>query len=75
MALGSLTLPAWWWAMPADATYLSFQIDTFEESIGAAAIGVALLPVAVLAQRPLALARPTSRAGCSAPRWPRAWSG
>jgi signal transduction histidine kinase len=57
MALGSLTLPAWWWAMPDDALYLWFQIDTFQESIGAAAIGVACLPVAVFAQRPLALAQ------------------
>ena len=57
MALGSVTLPAWWWAMPSDATYMSFHITTFEESIGAAAIGVALLPVAVLAQRSLALAQ------------------
>jgi signal transduction histidine kinase len=57
MALGSLTLPAWWWTMPDDAQYLSFTIDTFQESVGAAAIGVALLPVAVFAQRPLALAQ------------------
>jgi signal transduction histidine kinase len=57
VALGSLTLPAWWWAMPDDALYLWFEIDTFQESIGASAIGVALLPVAVFAQRPLALAQ------------------
>ena len=57
VALGSLTLPAWWWAMPADAEYFFLTIDTWEESVGAAAIGVALLPVAVLAQRPLALAQ------------------
>jgi signal transduction histidine kinase len=60
VALGSLTLPAWWWAIPGGAggtQYLWFTIDTFQESVGAAAIGVALLPVAVLAQRPLALAQ------------------
>jgi len=57
VAIGSLTLPAWWWAMPADAQYLWFTIDTWEEAIGAAAIGVAVLPVAVLVQRPLALAQ------------------
>ena len=57
VALGSLTLPAWWWAMPDDAQYLWFGLDTFQESIGAAAIGVALLPLAVFAQRPLALAQ------------------
>ena len=42
---------------PPDATYLWFTIDTFEESVGAAAIGVALLPVALLVQRPLALSQ------------------
>jgi signal transduction histidine kinase len=56
-ALASLSLPAWWWAMPADAEWMTFTIDSFEETIGVAAIGVALLPVAVLAQRPLALAQ------------------
>ena len=57
MALGSLTLPAWWWAMPGDAQYLWFTVDTFEEAVGAAAIGVVFLPLAVFAQRPLALAQ------------------
>jgi signal transduction histidine kinase len=56
-ALGSLTLPAWWWAMPPDATYMAMTIDTSQETIGAAAIGVALLPVALLAQRGLALSQ------------------
>jgi signal transduction histidine kinase len=56
-ALTGLTLPAWWWAMPADAEYLSMTIDTWTESVGAAAIGVALLPVALLVQRPLALSQ------------------
>jgi signal transduction histidine kinase len=57
VALGSLTLPLWWWSLPVDAQYFWLTIDTWEESLGAAAIGVALLPVAVLAQRPLALAQ------------------
>jgi len=56
-ALCCLTLPAWWWTMPSDAQFLSLTIDSWEESVGVAAIGVALLPVAVLVQRPLALAQ------------------
>jgi signal transduction histidine kinase len=55
--LASITLPAWWWGMPDDAQYLWFTIDTWEESVGAAALGVALLPVALLVQRPLALSQ------------------
>ena len=55
--LGSLTLPAWWWAMPDDAQYLWFTIDGWEEAVGAAAIGVALLPVVLLVQRPLAVSQ------------------
>src|SRR5918992_5377399 len=55
--LGSISLPAWWWAMPDSAEYLWFAIDTWEESVGAAALGVALLPVALLVQRPLALSQ------------------
>jgi signal transduction histidine kinase len=55
--LASLTLPGWWWAMPDDAQYLWFTIDTWEESVGAAALGVALLPVALIVQRPLALSQ------------------
>ena len=58
MALGSITLPAWWWAMPADAQYLSFQIDTWRgvdrrrrDRRRAAARRAASL------QRPLALAQ------------------
>jgi signal transduction histidine kinase len=54
-ALAGLTMPAWWWAIPNGTEYLTFTIDTWEESIGAAAIGVALLPVALLVQRPFAL--------------------
>ena len=57
VALGGLTLPAWWWAMPTDAEYMWFTIDTWEEAVGAAAIGVALLPVALFAQRALAVSQ------------------
>ena len=55
--LGSISLPAWWWAMPDSAQYLWFTIDTWEEAVGAAALGVALLPVALLLQRPLAVSQ------------------
>ena len=55
--LGSLSLPVWWWAMPEDALYLWFTIDTWEEAVGAAAIGVAMLPVVLIVQRPLALSQ------------------
>src|SRR5918999_1145146 len=54
--LVGLTMPAWWWST-TEAEYLSFTINSWEEALGAAAIGVALLPVAVLIQRPLALAQ------------------
>jgi len=56
-ALGSLTLPAWWWALPDDAQYLWFTIDSWETSIGIAAFGVVLITLALLVQRPLALSQ------------------
>ena len=56
-ALSALTLPAWWWATPADSQFMGFTIDSWEMAIGVAAIGVALLPVALIAQRPLALSQ------------------
>ena len=56
-ALSCLTLPAWWWAMPADSQFMGFTVDSWEMALGVAAIGVALLPVALLAQRPLALSQ------------------
>jgi len=56
-ALGSLTVPLWWWALPDDAQYLWFTLDNWEEMLGAAAIGVALLPLALFSQRPLALSQ------------------
>jgi signal transduction histidine kinase len=61
--IGSITLPLWWWAMPDDAQYLEMTLDTFQATLGAAALGVAVLPVALFAQRGLAL----SQAGIA--RW------
>jgi len=52
--IGSITLPAWWWAMPGDAQWLTLELDTWEQTLGAAAVGVAVLPVALFAQRALA---------------------
>jgi signal transduction histidine kinase len=56
-AIGSLTLPAWWWALPDDATYLWFSLDATAELIVAPVIGLVLLPVAVLLQRGLAVSQ------------------
>ncbi len=56
-ALGSLTLPAWWWALPSDAEYMWFTIDSWEKSVGIAAFGVVLLVLALLLQRPLAISQ------------------
>jgi signal transduction histidine kinase len=57
VAVGSITLPVWWWAMPNDAQYLGMTLDTWQETLGAAAIGVALLPLALFLQRGLALSQ------------------
>jgi signal transduction histidine kinase len=57
VAIGSVTLPAWWWAMPGDAQYMWFTINGWEESLGAGAFGVVLLAVALLVQRPLAISQ------------------
>jgi signal transduction histidine kinase len=56
-AIGSLTMPAWWWALPDDAEYLWFTIGSLEESFVALAIGAVGVPLALLAQRPLALSQ------------------
>jgi signal transduction histidine kinase len=56
-ALGSLTAPAWWWALPDDATYLWFTLDSTTEALIAPVIGLVLLPVAVLLQRGLAVSQ------------------
>jgi signal transduction histidine kinase len=57
LVVGGITLPAWWWVLPGGTEWLTFTIDTWEEAVGAAAIGVALLPVALFLQRPLALSQ------------------
>jgi signal transduction histidine kinase len=57
VVLGSLTLPAWWWAMPDDATYLWFNVDSTAEAVIAVAIGLAGLPIALLVQRSLAVSQ------------------
>jgi signal transduction histidine kinase len=54
VVLGSLTLPAWWWAMPDDATYLWINLDATEESLIAVAFGLVGLPIALLVQRSMA---------------------
>jgi signal transduction histidine kinase len=56
-AIGSVTLPAWWWALPDDATYLWFHIDTWAEYVLAVAIGLALIPISLYAQRGMALSQ------------------
>jgi signal transduction histidine kinase len=56
-AIGSLTLPAWWWALPDDADYLWFTVGSVGESFIALAIGIVGVPLALLAQRPLALSQ------------------
>jgi signal transduction histidine kinase len=61
--LGSITLPVWWWAMPDDAQYVGMTLDTFQATLGAAALGVAVLPLTLFAQRGLA----ASQAGIA--RW------
>jgi signal transduction histidine kinase len=57
VALGSILLPAWWWAMPNDAQYLGLTIDTWQEYALAVAIGVALIPISIYVQRGLALSQ------------------
>jgi signal transduction histidine kinase len=56
-ALGSITLPAWWWSMPSEATYLWFQVDSWLENAIAVAIGLALIPISLYVQRGLALSQ------------------
>jgi signal transduction histidine kinase len=55
VAVGSILLPAWWWAMPADARYLGLSVDTWLEYVLGVGIGVALIPISVYVQRGLAL--------------------
>jgi signal transduction histidine kinase len=56
-ALGSITLPLWWWALPDDAMYLWFHVDTTPEYILAVVIGLVLIPVAIYVQRGLAVSQ------------------
>jgi signal transduction histidine kinase len=55
--VGSIVLPAWWWAMPGDAHYLGLTIDTWQENVLAVAIGLALIPISISVQRGLALSQ------------------
>jgi signal transduction histidine kinase len=57
VVLGGITLPAWWWTVPGGTEWLGFTIDTWEKAVGAAALGVAVLPVALFLQRPLAISQ------------------
>jgi signal transduction histidine kinase len=57
VVLGGITMPAWWWAVPGGVEWLGFMIDTWEKAVGAAAVGVALLPVALFLQRPFAVSQ------------------
>jgi signal transduction histidine kinase len=57
LVLGGITLPAWWWAVPGGTEWLGFTIDTWEKAVGGAALGVAVLPVVLFLQRPLALSQ------------------
>jgi signal transduction histidine kinase len=57
LVVGGITMPAWWWAVPGGTEWLGFTIDTWEKAVGAAALGVALLPVLLFLQRPLALSQ------------------
>jgi signal transduction histidine kinase len=57
VALGSIFLPTWWWAMPSDAQYLGLAIDTWQEDVLAVAIGLALIPISIYVQRGLALSQ------------------
>jgi signal transduction histidine kinase len=57
VVLGGVTLPGWWWAVPGGTEWLGFTIDSWEKAVGAAALGVAVMPVALFLQRPLALSQ------------------
>ncbi len=57
VALGSIVLPAWWWAMPSDAQYLGINVDTGVEYVLAVVIGIALIPISLYAQRGMALSQ------------------
>jgi signal transduction histidine kinase len=51
--LGLVTLPAWYWALPAGAELGVVTVDTLPRAFAAAAAGLALVPVAGLVVRGL----------------------
>ncbi len=57
VALGSIVLPTWWWAMPSDAQYLGINVDTWQENVLAVVIGLVLIPISIYVQRGLALSQ------------------
>jgi signal transduction histidine kinase len=57
VAIGSIVLPAWWWAMPADSQWLGLNIDTVHEYMLAVVVGLALIPISIYVQRGLALSQ------------------
>jgi signal transduction histidine kinase len=46
LVLAFVTLPAWYWSLPEGADVGLTDVDTFGASLGAAAVGLALVPVA-----------------------------
>ncbi|MGH2948942.1 MAG: sensor domain-containing protein, partial [Solirubrobacteraceae bacterium] len=54
LAIGGLTMPAWWWALPAGVDLGLFTIDTWAQVTGAVAAAAALFPLAALATRGMA---------------------
>jgi signal transduction histidine kinase len=57
VALGSITMPAWWWSLPDDAQWLGLTIDTWQEYLLAVAVGLALVPISLYVQRGLAISQ------------------
>jgi len=55
VVVGSLFLPAWWWSMPSDAQYLGFVLDNTVESLLGVALGLVLLPIAIVLTRLMAV--------------------
>ena len=57
--IGSLVLPAWWWAMPSDAMYLWMSPGTTVEAFVGVGIGLVALPLAIAMTRGFALGHAT----------------
>src|SRR3954452_16504793 len=55
VVVGSLLLPAWWWAMPSDATYLGFNLSNTTEAFVGVGVGLVLLPLAFVLTRLMAV--------------------